>query len=954
MTQGQTPYQKMMAPASGGVPVHHAVQNAPRPPAPPRPQATPARQNPPTEEKNKLKGLIKGWPKKKPSTGSTDEAFDTDTGRRMAAIAIGFLIFYVLLMWAILQNQKNNSQEFLINDITERSSIIANNISNVFSNLEVSIDAGLTEGNTPSQAARLIAKSPNVDAAVILNSQLKVVASYPSNPGFLTTISFDDVKSDMMNIQSSVTSEKDVTTVAIKRAGNFYAVAALANGSVNVQDIEAFRSVVTTRSGQVIAGGPHFGLNGVVDGLNINSNQFNQLIANGTQSSVRMKMEGQNRFVSSTQVPNSDLFFLKSTPIDNANFARQNLTLFLLLFLGIIALVGLMLNAIYKKIRSLEEVHKKSEVSQQRFRAAIEGDKGGVWEIDLANNTAYVSMSLASLLGLQRSELQMPMDQFLGLFHPQDRERFLASARRAHMQGEFDFDMNVAHLPLILQCRGRPLTRAGSEQQRVIVGVALDITEQRGAQARLVATEARLQGALSSMTDSFVIWDAMKRLVVWNSRFENFFGLQPGQLQPGLDQASVEYMIRAAIAEVIETNNNNGAVEIKLKDGRWIRYIETPTAEGGNVSVGTNITEIRSREAELRENEKALQNTVGILKKSQEGIFELAQRYEEEKIRAEDANQSKSDFLANMSHELRTPLNAINGFSDIMQKEMFGPLGDPRYKEYINDILFSGQHLLALINDILDMSKIEAGKMTLNTEVMFMHEMIAQVVRIIRGRAEESQLKLNIYANEVQEIEADPRAVKQVLINLLTNAIKFTPENGTVQVELIPKKTGLIVKVSDSGIGISQENIERLAKPFEQVVDQSTKHKEGTGLGLALSKSLVELHGGNFKIESELGHGTTVIFSLPNRPIERKEEPKDSQVTQEISRLANDIATVLADNENQYSQDTAPESQPQPQPQPQNEPTPYPYAQPEPVVGQATQETAEPVPYPSSTGRPAA
>ena len=943
MATAQTPYQRMItAPQADAVPYSPAPQTAQQ--APPRPETTPSRQNPPAPEKNKIKNLFKGLGQSRPGSESQDQTIDPSDGRRMATIALGFLGFYVLLMWAILLNDYNRSQESFNQSLTKQSTLSAAHISDIFGGAEISIDAGLSEGSSPAQAARLIAKAPNIDAAVILDAEMRVVSSVPSKVDFLSDLSLTNVKPDTLNIQSHKSVDKDVTTLVVKRAGNYFAVAAINNGSLSLASDDGVQSVVATRSQQVIAGNLDFGKEGVSDGLGIQSNKIDRLIGAGERSSLRQKIQGQKRFITSTRIPHTDLFLLTSTPAKTSAFSKQNLMLFLTLLMGISALIGMMLKSIYKKIKNLTIIQRKTEITQQRFRAAVEGDRGGVWEIDLANNLAHVSASLASLLGMQRKDHQMPMDQFLSLFHAQDRERFLASARRAHMQGEFDFDMKVAHLPLILQIRGRPFTRTGAAEQRVIVGVALDITEQRGAQTRLVATEARLHGALSSMTDSFVIWDALKRLVLWNNRFEDFFGLQPGALQPGMDQASIEYMIRPAIAEVIDTGSGNGSVEIKLSDGRWIRYIETITAEGGHVSIGTNITEIRTREAELRENEKALQNTVGILRKSQEGIFELAQRYEEEKIRAEDANQSKSDFLANMSHELRTPLNAINGFSDIMKKEMFGPLGDPRYKEYVNDILFSGQHLLALINDILDMSKIEAGKMTLNTEVMFMHEMITQVVRIIRGRAEESQLKLNIIADEVNEIEADPRAVKQVLLNLLTNAIKFTPENGSVQVELIQKKTGLIVKVSDSGIGISQENIERLAKPFEQVVDHTSKHKEGTGLGLALSKSLIELHGGNFKIESQLGQGTTVIFSLPNKPIARKEEIKDSHVTQEISRLANDIATVLGDNEGLLAPGTEPETPA----------SPYPYEQPEPVVDQVPQEATDPVPYPATASRPAA
>jgi len=246
-----------------------------------------------------------------------------------------------------------------------------------------------------------------------------------------------------------------------------------------------------------------------------------------------------------------------------------------------------------------------------------------------------------------------------------------------------------------------------------------------------------------------------------------------------------------------------------------------------------------------------------------------------------------------MSHELRTPLNAINGFSDIMKKELFGPLGDPRYKEYVSDILFSGQHLLSLINDILDMSKIEAGKMNLNPEDINIQDMIDQVIRIVRGRAEENNLTLSYEGGDMPEIQADMRAVKQVLLNLITNAIKFTPEGGQVIVRSEAKSVGLVIKVIDTGIGIAAENLERLANPFEQIDSQHSRQHEGTGLGLALSKSLIELHGGNFKIESELGTGTTVIFTLPNVPIIKKAVVEEKSVTNEINELAQNIADVL-------------------------------------------------------------
>jgi two-component system cell cycle sensor histidine kinase PleC len=257
------------------------------------------------------------------------------------------------------------------------------------------------------------------------------------------------------------------------------------------------------------------------------------------------------------------------------------------------------------------------------------------------------------------------------------------------------------------------------------------------------------------------------------------------------------------------------------------------------------------------------------LKESQSKLTELAHKYQEEKMRAESANTAKSGFLANMSHELRTPLNAINGFSEIMVHEMFGPLGDRRYKEYAQDILGSGQHLLALINDILDMSKIEAGKMSLSLDWLQIDDVVSDVARLMRNRADAANLVLATSVPPgLPEIEADYRAVKQILLNLISNAVKFTPAGGRIDVKVwsLGEETPdhrLQIQVCDTGIGISQDDIGRLAKPFEQIETQHAKAQAGSGLGLALTKALVEMHGGVFELESEPGLGTTVSFTLP-------------------------------------------------------------------------------------------
>jgi two-component system cell cycle sensor histidine kinase PleC len=200
---------------------------------------------------------------------------------------------------------------------------------------------------------------------------------------------------------------------------------------------------------------------------------------------------------------------------------------------------------------------------------------------------------------------------------------------------------------------------------------------------------------------------------------------------------------------------------------------------------------------------------------------------------------------------------------------MYGPLGDGRYRDYARDILNSGQHLLALINDILDMSKIEAGKMTLRFEPCSLEEIAADALRLVRNRAEAAGLSLVLDFIELPEVEADYRAVKQVLLNLLSNAIKFTPRGGRVTVRADRRDDGLgervRVSVIDTGIGIAAHDLERLARPFEQVETQHAKSTQGTGLGLALTKAFVEMHGGLLDLKSAPGQGTTASFSLPVR-----------------------------------------------------------------------------------------
>ena len=231
---------------------------------------------------------------------------------------------------------------------------------------------------------------------------------------------------------------------------------------------------------------------------------------------------------------------------------------------------------------------------------------------------------------------------------------------------------------------------------------------------------------------------------------------------------------------------------------------------------------------------------------------------------AEKANRMKSMFLATMSHELRTPLNAVIGFSQLMEEETFGPLGSPRYREYTGLVQKAGRHLLDLINDILDMSKIEAGKFELHRERIDLRHMINECSMMMRERAKQGGITLlEEVPPEPLQIEADTRAVKQILLNLLSNAVKFTPEGGRVIARAVQQGRNVSLSVEDTGVGIPADQLYRLGNPFVQLRNNAGSTHEGTGLGLALVRSLAEMHGGQLRIESIEGRGTTVTVEIP-------------------------------------------------------------------------------------------
>jgi two-component system cell cycle sensor histidine kinase PleC len=491
-------------------------------------------------------------------------------------------------------------------------------------------------------------------------------------------------------------------------------------------------------------------------------------------------------------------------------------------------------------------------------------------------------------LGLKPRDTLLSFGEVNALVHPEDIDLYGLAAQLTDATAtlvDHAFRMRHANGNWVwLRARCELVQQSGDSGPHLI-GIAVDITEQKTLVERTVEADLRLRDAIETIPEAFVVWDAQNRLVLCNSNFQELHNLPDDAIKAG---ASYEAVVAAGRKPVVRSKvtsegQSPGArtFEAQLDDGRWLHISERRTKDGGYVSVGTDITNIKRHEEKLMESEKRLMATVADLRHSQqklerqaEEVADLAEKYADEKTRAEEANQAKSKFLANMSHELRTPLNAIIGFSEIMESGMFGPLGSDKYREYCHDIHQSGQYLLDVINDILDMSKIEAGRIRLDAEPIEFESFLNDAMRVVSGRANDKRLKLTARIGGGIRLTADHRLLKQIILNLLSNAVKFTPEGGRVTIRARATAGGWVsVSIADTGIGIPEVALARLGRPFEQVESQLTKSHQGSGLGLAIAKSLTELHQGKMRIHSTLGRGTMVLLRLPvTRPAAQREE----------------------------------------------------------------------------------
>ncbi|MBE0695272.1 MAG: PAS domain-containing protein [Aquamicrobium sp.] len=557
---------------------------------------------------------------------------------------------------------------------------------------------------------------------------------------------------------------------------------------------------------------------------------------------------------------------------------RDTATFNVTLYVATAAVLLIILYAYFSQAARAQAADRLYMEAHERVDMALVRGRCGLWDWDMVRGRMYWSRSMYEMLGYEPSEAMLSFGAVAEIIHEEDGDLFeMANRIMAREVDQIDhvFRMRRADGQWVW-IRAKAQVSDPDATDLHLIGIAVDVTEQRTLAQRSETADMRLRTAIESISESFVLWDAAQNLVMCNSKYQQDTGLTDEDVVPGTPRSVIEKRMTPLASERRLANPNGpsgGATwERQLADGRWLQVNELTTRDGGMVSVGADITQLKQHQEKLVDSERRLMATIHDLSlaRKAEGertaeLVELNRKYMRETERAEAANRAKSEFLANMSHELRTPLNAIIGFSEMMQQAYFGPLGSEKYDEYIKDIHSAGSYLLGVINDILDMSKIEAGQFSIEREGIDLNPLISETVRVVALQAAEKSITLDTQIADDMVLYADRRAIKQIAINLLSNAVKFTGHGGRITLRARKVAGAIMLTIEDTGCGIPKDALRKLGRPFEQVQNQFSKNHTGSGLGLAISRSLAELHGGALKIRSTEGVGTIVSVRIPAR-----------------------------------------------------------------------------------------
>lgn len=577
------------------------------------------------------------------------------------------------------------------------------------------------------------------------------------------------------------------------------------------------------------------------------------------------------------QLPDGAAAMAAIAPSDLYDAAvRRKITQNVIIFVLTGSVLSVILYAYFSQIARAGRADDIYRDAQARMDAALGRGRCGLWDWDLDGERLYWSGSMFALLGMDETGKTIGFSEVNALFHEADADLAqLARDLEFSHEDTIDRTFRMRHADghwIWLRARAELVeTPAG---HRHLIGIAVDVTEALELEREQKLASQRVRDAIETVSEAFVLWDKDNKLVTCNSKYQELLDLPDSVLEPGTPYPTVVKAGRLPLVrseQVKSTSDPNArAYEAQLSNGQWLQINERRTQDGGFVSVGTDITQIKQHEERLMEGERRLLATVSDLRRSQETLEEQKRQVSEmasnlaiEKSNAEAANLTKSEFMANISHELRTPLNAIIGFSDLMLQEYFGKLGSPKYGDYTKGINVAGRHLLLVINDILQMANIEAGRLDLDVEPVNLTKSIETVCLELGREAEKKSVEIVIDSDPDVLISADQAAIRKIAGSLMSNAVKFSDKPSKVIVRVRIKGNRIAFTVRDEGIGIGMGELKKLGKPFEQVQNQMTKNHKGSGLGLAITRALVELHGGQMRIASKLGSGTIVSVRMP-------------------------------------------------------------------------------------------
>ncbi|HXZ67014.1 MAG TPA: PAS domain-containing protein [Alphaproteobacteria bacterium] len=492
----------------------------------------------------------------------------------------------------------------------------------------------------------------------------------------------------------------------------------------------------------------------------------------------------------------------------------------------------------------------------------------GSWEWNLARNEMVCSKQLYRIYGLEPKEGPTPLETFIERAHPEDRafvDETVAQALRDKKPFAVDHRIlrpdgteRTVHVQLQIECDQ-------SGQIARTLGIARDVTDAKKIDNALRDNQEMLSGILSMAPEATIIADKDLKIMMFSRGATRTFGYEAAEIVG----SHVSRLIPARFHEI-----HSGHVSRFAATGQGRRMNERGELwglhkDGHEFPAEASLSMLKTAQGPVY---TVILRDITDQKATRESLIAATHA-------AQAANEAKSRFIANMSHELRTPLNAIIGFSEVMNSEVYGPLGSEKYREYASDILKSGQHLLSLINDILSISRLEIGKAELKDEELNLPELVKRCLRWVSGHAFEGGVELleEVEPN-VPNLRADSRSLTQVLLNLLSNAVKFTPRGGKVTIAAkLMSDGGIELSVKDTGIGMTREKIERIGTPFLQFEDGLARRFEGAGLGLSIAKRLMELHGGTLTVSSIVGSGTTATIRLPpERSIWPASTPRNS------------------------------------------------------------------------------